>query len=46
MESFIAAGVGQQIFAILANYSEWSERVKRAAQRARARIETFYGEPL
>lgn len=42
VESFTASAVGRQVFAILASHSEWSDRVRRAAQQARGQIEAFY----
>jgi len=44
VEGFTAAGVGQQVSAILSNESEWRDRVTQATEHARAQIEELYAE--
>ena len=39
-----AAGVGQQVSAILSNELEWRDRVTQATEHARAQIEELYAE--
>ena len=44
VEEFTAAALGRQVSAILANGSEWNDRVTHAAARARSQIEELYAE--